>query len=395
MEMTPNRALLTPPKNDIERECRKFTFFLAYLFDTLYSSISSIYPSNIRDDEIFTKLPIKTSDYNNLTPSQSIAEYNQHIDDEHFFTEHEADGFHFVIKSTVLLARVNGFKHVSQRDVIRQGVQSANQLQSFAELDSLIMTYRASVPDSWGDSVQIIDGGLDIGIYLAHLVGIKAMMSLHSGFIHDQFSKKRLMSCARIIMSTIYRLLGTSWDLCKLPSYVISIYNDASDILIAAHLQSTKSRDYVSAESIKLELSTIAEVYRRMSERIPVALTALRKLHNKFEQNSIPVKICEEEMEQLRMAQPVFNSQATQATSQFDHTDFNDALIEQLAFEANTTSTNTDSVFNQEYQMQYQLPNFGIAPGTAFTARDEFRWMNMDESGDPFNSSSHAIDGLF
>ncbi|TIA75154.1 hypothetical protein E3P91_00635 [Wallemia ichthyophaga] len=404
MEMTPNRALLAPPRNDIERECRKFTFFLAYIFDTLYSSISSTYSSNIADDEILTKLPIKTSDYDNLSPSQSIPEYNQHIDDQDFFTEHEADGFHFVIKSSVLLARVNRFKHVCERDVLKQGLQSANQLGSFSELDRLILRYRTSVPDSWVDSVQIVDGGLDIGIYLAHLVGIKAMMSLHSGFIHDSFSRKRLMTCARIIMSTIYRLLGTSWDLCKLPSYVVSIYNDASDILIAAYLHAAKTRDNDAAQLVMSELATIAEVYRRMSERIPVALSALSKLHNKLDMNGIEKGMggmggvgSVSTAATTTSASHTVSSSASQPTSQFDHTHFNDALLEQLAFETIAPSPNAYSAFNHEYIAQNHFHDFGIAPGTAFTAKDEWRWMNMEgdiRDGDPFSSSFHSIDGF-
>ncbi|TIC19618.1 hypothetical protein E3Q13_01032 [Wallemia mellicola] len=375
-DMTPNRLLLRQPRNDIERECRKFLFFLAYVFDTLYSDISGIYPPNINDDEVFSKLPIKTSDYNNLLPTSTIPEYNQYIDSENFFTQHEADGFHFVIKSSVLLARVNRFKHVCQRNVVKNGLQSANQLSTFMELDNLIMKYRASVPDSWGDSVQIVDGGLDVGIYLAHLVGVKAMMSLHSGFIHDQFSMNRLLSCARIILSTIYRLLGTSWDMSKLPSYVVSIYNHASDVLIAAYLQAIKSGDVVSADSITLELSTIVEVYRRMSTRIPVALTALNKLIKKFTQNSVPVKISD----QLKMNQPIVQ-QPSDFSSQLDFEDLNDPLFEQLVFEANATTINPDYAFQQQQQGQQQV---NIAPGTAFTARDELRWMNFD-SDDQFS----------
>ena len=414
LEMMPNRTLLSPPKDDIEREGRKFTFFLAFVFDTLYSSISGVYPSNISDDDIFTKLPIMTADFDALSPLQSIPEYHQHIDDRGFFTEHEADGFHFMIKSSVLLSRVNKFKHKSQRDVIAQGKQSANQLASFFELDSLIMTYRTSVPDSWVESVQIRDGGLDIGIYMAHMVGIKAMMSLHSGFIGEQFSRNRLLTCARSIMSTIYRLLGTSWDICKLPSYVVSIYKDASEILIAAYLQANKAREVDQAESIKMELVTIAEVYRRMSVRIPVALTALRKLHTKLAQDNIPVSISEEEMAQLGglMKQGVGISEhvsiaqnSTHANtnlnniSQFENTDFNDALLEQLAFEATLDSTANTNIaaetttpftpltpLTHEYQSQNQVPNFGIAPGTAFTARDEFRWMTMEDGGDLCNA---------
>ena len=172
------KVFLKPPTCDLEREQRRRLFWFAYVQDQIYSMRSGVL-NNVHEDDIFVELPCTSQEYYTADIYTSIPRNNQHVYDQDFFTNHpKADGFIFMIKSSILLAKVARWRHRSAFEAKRANVQSASSLPSFKELDSLIMDYKASIPIEWSDSVQIVEGGLNVEILLAHYIGARAMTML-------------------------------------------------------------------------------------------------------------------------------------------------------------------------------------------------------------------------
>ncbi|TIC73088.1 hypothetical protein E3Q00_03301 [Wallemia mellicola] len=353
--------LLVASQSDLEREQRKRCLFLGFLFDTMYASISNIFPSNLSSRNIYLRLPVSTEVFNQAMHDTIIPDLEPFNCSTDFLSNHYSnDNFHCLIKATILLDKVNVFLHESIGELLESSLSSSNQLPSFKKLDQALVDHKAGLPDYWDRSKN----SLDILMYFAHMVVHEGIMKLHNGYFREPISRKRLMGSARAIISPFYILLNHSFDFSRLPTFVIKIYIDAFDILIAAYNNSDES---VQATIVK-ELGIIMEVIERISEKIPHGMEALKILNQSFKRNGIPLGTHSEQGDEI--SPDAFNT-IIQQINNFDVT----AQFGEGVLDMTTPST------------------FDIPAEMSFSTSDEFKWMNLDDNLNDDLFSTAFIDG--
>ncbi|TIA94977.1 hypothetical protein E3P94_03940 [Wallemia ichthyophaga] len=352
VSLTKSRSQLLPLKNSFDREQRKRILYTFWVFDVIYANKSGSYPSNLSSHQILLKLPTPTDRFIHATSDDYIPDDEPYLNAPNLLENHDSDdGFHWVIKATALLDKVNEFRHQSILDVISNpSLKSANQLPSFSVLDMAIMRFRSRLPDCWKN---LNEGKLNVDVYLAHMLSLNALITLHNGYMREQHSKKRLMGCVRAALSTAYSLLNSSFDLARLPSYAIAMYSDSAEILIAAFVSSC---DEVAKEAIKLELATFGDLFRCMQDRCPNALFALSRLNESLYNNGI---------QPFPPTHPTEIDPILQEISNFDVAAPVPLEIDQIGVDGDVgTSTGMNS---------------DILPEPSFTVSDEYGLMNFDD----------------
>ena len=73
----------------------------------------------------------------------------------------------------------------------------------------------------------------------------------------SRHSQACVLYCARMIMSSIYRLLATTWDLNRLSSFVIPFWDFVAGVLKGEYLKYIRTQDFTNAKSIRDELNTL------------------------------------------------------------------------------------------------------------------------------------------
>lgn len=356
--LTSTRSQILPLKNDFDREQRKRILFVFWVFDVLFANKTGSFPSNLSSHQILLKLPTPTNHFIQASRDEHIPDTEPYLNSPNLFETHDSnDGFHCVIKATVLLDKVNQFRHNSIQDVINLNLSSAKHLASFNELDVALMHFRSHLPDFWEDLNKSL---LNVDVYFAHVLSLEAVITLHNGYMREPHSKKRLMGCVRAAMSTLYSLLNSSYELTWLPTYAIELYSDSAEILIAAFNQ---TYDEVAKKAIRLELSTFGEALRGMQNRSPSALFALRGLNESLYENGI---------QSMPPTHSPVSEPILQKISSFD-----------VAAPIPVETDQVGGVAGGDSGV-----NFDITPGMSFTVSDEYRWMNLD---DVFDDSTFDV----
>ncbi|TIA85896.1 hypothetical protein E3P99_03870 [Wallemia hederae] len=359
------RTQLVPLKNDFDREQRKRLMFSFWVFDVLYTNWSGSFPSNLSSQHILLRLPTPTNSFVHASRDDDLPETEPYLNSLGFLENHSSnDGFHLIIKSTMLLDKVNDFNHQSKQDAINLNLTSSKQLPAFNELDTALLRFRSRLPDVWEDYDEGSKSKLNVDIYFAHILSLKAFVSLHNGYMRESSSKKRLMGCVRAALSTLYSLLNSSYELSWLPSYAIAFYGDSVEILIAAFNQ---TYDQAAKEAIKLELATFGELFRRMKKSCPSALFGERRLHELLFENGINSTPPGEPSVMEPLLQEISSYDvAAPMPSGFDnvifgdHNGVNDATEQFATFDASSSGLD-------------------IPPGMSFTASDEYKFMSMED----------------
>lgn len=357
--INPRSRILVSCQSDLEREQRKRSLFLAFLFDTLYASITNTFPSNLNFRNIYIRLPIATEAFNQATHDISIPDFEPFSYSSGLLSNHASnDNFHCLIKSTIFLDKVNIFLHESIGELLESSLSSSNQLPSFNELDKALVVHKASLPDYWDGNRS----SLDILMYCAHMVAHKGIMGLHNGYFREPISRKRLIGSVRAVISPLYTLFNISFDFSRLPSFMINIYMDAFYILIAAH----KSSDESTKAPIVEELGIIMKTIERISEKFPHGVVALNNINQSLRENKISLGTCSETIDER--SPTAFNTSMQQISS-FDIT------------------TQFGGVFDTISPSTFEIPQ-----ETSFSTSDEFSWMNLDVINDDLFSTT-IIDG--
>ncbi|TIB72361.1 hypothetical protein E3Q23_03422 [Wallemia mellicola] len=356
----PKSRLIASSQSDLEREQRKRCLFLGFLFDTIYASTTSMFPSNLNSRNIYIRLPVSTQMFNQASHDSIIPELEPFTYSSDFLSNHSSDdNFHCLIKAAILLDKVNEFLHGSIGELVESSLSSSNQLPSFNKLDKVISEHKAQLPDYWDRNKN-----LDILMYFAHMIVHDGTMKLHNGYFREPTSRKRLMGTVRAIISPLYILLNLSFDFTRLPTFVISIYIDAFDILIIAH----KNSDESAQAKIVKELGTIMEVIERISEKIPHGVEALKNLNQSLKKNGIPLGTHPEQVDESSLT--VFNT-IMQQVNNYDVTpQFGEGVLD-------ITATSP----------------LEIPPGMSFPTNDEFKWMNTDDNFNDAFLDTAFIDG--
>ncbi|TIC09185.1 hypothetical protein E3Q14_03534 [Wallemia mellicola] len=342
----PGSRLTISCESDLEREQRKRSLFLGFLFDTLYASITNILPSNLNSRNIYLRLPVATETFSQATYDTIIPDSEPFSCSPDLLSNHcSKDNFHCLIKSTILLDKVNVFLHESIGELLESSVSSSSQLPSFNKLDKAMIDHKARLPDYWDDNKE----SLDILMYFAHMVVHEGIMKLHNGYFREPTSRKRLIGTARDIVSPFYTLLNLSFDFSRLPSFVMNIYSNAFDVLIAARKYSEGSAQALIVEELGITMAVI----ERISEKIPHGTEALKSLSQCLKKHDIPLST------HSKLVGETSSSAFNTIMQQIDNLD--------------VTAQLGEGVLDM-------TPTFDITPEMPFSTSDEYRWMDLDDS---------------
>jgi len=178
-------AYLAPPKDALELELRRRTWWMAVLFDRIVSVGGWVHGIDERD--IGTELPLRGQDFEN---NQAVPDNPQNLFTPDVFTTHPeeyTDSFLLLIKAMMLFGKVTDF---GVRTNLRASgpmprIQNPFLIPGFEELDRLVCTeFIASLPPRFRNGLSEVEsmyggGGLDTDLYLVHLVPHAAAITLH------------------------------------------------------------------------------------------------------------------------------------------------------------------------------------------------------------------------
>ena len=113
--------------------------------------------------------------------------------------------------------------------------------------------FRSTIPT---DIVTFTENGFDTENYLAHLIALKANMELHFNYMNEPTSRKNCFNWARVVISSIYRLMGTSFDFGRLSSFTLLAWDITAEILKIDYLKAIKNNN-PNHQYIRSELETL------------------------------------------------------------------------------------------------------------------------------------------
>ncbi|KAI0286941.1 hypothetical protein BGY98DRAFT_942832 [Russula aff. rugulosa BPL654] len=223
-------AYLAPPKDVLDLELRRRTWWMAVLFDRIVSVGGWVHGIDERD--IGTELPLRTQDFET---NQAIVDNPQSLFTPDVFTIHPeeyTDSFLLLIKAMMVFGKVTDF---SVRTNLRASaplsrVQNPFATPGFEELDRLVSSeFIASLPPRFKNGLSELEsmyggGGLDTDLYLVHLIPHAATITLHNPYIdildRQSVSTLRCVEASRAILAQHYTLASSSFDITRLHPFV-------------------------------------------------------------------------------------------------------------------------------------------------------------------------------
>ncbi|KAH8102434.1 hypothetical protein BXZ70DRAFT_928561 [Cristinia sonorae] len=218
-------AFLPPPKDFLDLESRRRTWWMTIMFDRIVSVGGWLH--SVDEKDIGTELPVRCSDFDSCS---NIARNPQDLATTDLFTRHPAmytDSYILFLKAVILFGRVTDHNTRSHLRTPNMAVKSQNPflIPGFQDLDNLVShEFLDSLPSSMKHLGVKDDGSLDTDLYMVHIVPHAATITLHNPFLdfHDSnnISITRCVNATRSILSAYYRLSETSLDISRLHPFV-------------------------------------------------------------------------------------------------------------------------------------------------------------------------------
>ncbi|KAI9445291.1 hypothetical protein H4582DRAFT_2108984 [Lactarius indigo] len=215
-------AYLAPPKDPLDLELRRRTWWMAVLFDRIVSVGGWVHGIDERD--IGTELPLRSLDFET---NQVMPDNPQSLFTADVFTNHPemyTDSFLLLIKAMMLFGKVTDFGVRTHLRALAppSRVQNPFIIPGFEDLDRLVcMEFVSSLPPRFRNGFSDLEsmyggGGLDTDLYLVHLVPHAATITLHNPYV--DFSDPQ--SASRAILAQHYILASSSFDITRLHPFV-------------------------------------------------------------------------------------------------------------------------------------------------------------------------------
>ncbi|KAI0321367.1 hypothetical protein OF83DRAFT_1100013 [Amylostereum chailletii] len=217
-------AYLAPPKDAMELELRRRTWWMTFFFDRIVSVGGWVHALDERD--IGTELPLRGIDFE---ANHEVRDNPQYLYTPNLFTEHPlqyTDSFLLLLKAMMLFGKVTDF---GVRANLRAPTFGRNpfRLPGFEDLDRLVcVDFLESLPPMYKHSFNETEsiyggGGLDTDLYMVHLVPHAAAITLHNPYLDlkndpQGLSTTRCIEASRAILSQHYTLTATSFDISRL-----------------------------------------------------------------------------------------------------------------------------------------------------------------------------------
>ncbi|THH28070.1 hypothetical protein EUX98_g6113 [Antrodiella citrinella] len=218
-------AYLAPPKDFVDLECRRRTWWMTIMFDRIVSVGGWLH--GVDEKDIGTELPLCGTDFDS---SSNVPGNPQDLATPELFIRHPAgytDSFILFLKSVMLFGRVtdhNTRSNLRAPNLPTKG-QNPFQIPGFQELDNLVSEeFLESIPTSFKHLGVNDDGSLDTDLYMVHIVPHAATITLHNHFLNfnesNNLSTARCVNATRAILTAYYRLSETSLDISRLHPFV-------------------------------------------------------------------------------------------------------------------------------------------------------------------------------
>ncbi|KAH9082174.1 hypothetical protein EDB83DRAFT_2503296 [Lactarius deliciosus] len=223
-------AYLAPPKDPLDLELRRRTWWMAVLFDRIVSVGGWVHGIDERD--IGTEFPLRSLDFET---NQVMPDNPQSLFTADVFTNHPdmyTDSFLLLIKAMMLFGKVTDFGVRTHLRALAppSRVQNPFIIPGFEDLDRLVsMEFVSSLPPRFRNGFSDLEsmyggGGLDTDLYLVHLVPHAATITLHNPYVDfsdpQGVSTSRCLEASRAILAQHNILASSSFDITRLHPFV-------------------------------------------------------------------------------------------------------------------------------------------------------------------------------
>ncbi|KAF9499743.1 hypothetical protein BDN71DRAFT_1441313 [Pleurotus eryngii] len=222
-------AYLAPPKDFLDLESRRRTWWMTIVFDRIASVGGWIHAVDERD--LGTELPLRNIDFESEV---AVPSNPQDLSTPDIFTRHPpqyTDSFILLIKAIMLFGRVTDYN--VRGNLRAPTAPSKNQnpfyLEGFESLDKLVATdFLDSLPHIFKTNNGVTDApegsSLDTDLYMVHIIPHAATITLHNPYLDftdpNNVSSSRCVNSARCILAAYYMLSATSLDITRLHPFV-------------------------------------------------------------------------------------------------------------------------------------------------------------------------------
>ncbi|KAJ7070957.1 hypothetical protein C8F01DRAFT_1108482 [Mycena amicta] len=223
-------AYLAPPRDFLDLESRRRTWWMTIVFDRIVSVGGWIHAVDERD--LGTELPLRNHDFESEI---AVPSNPQDIATPDVFLRHPpqyTDPHILLIKAVMLFGRVTDYN--VRGNLRAPTAPSKNQnpffLDGFKELDQLVCTdFLESLPQIFKNNSGVTDApdgcALDTDLYMVHIIPHAATITLHNPYLDftdpQCTSTSRCVNSARSILAAYYMLSATSLDITRLHPFVV------------------------------------------------------------------------------------------------------------------------------------------------------------------------------
>ncbi|ORY28962.1 hypothetical protein BCR39DRAFT_495759 [Naematelia encephala] len=249
------------------------TWWMAYLMERS-ASVWTTWPSSMADDEITCELPVLQSTYDqgygDLIGVQSI-----HTPD--LYSDHpprHIDSFTFFIKAVKLFADTQRFFRFYQRQ--NHSIHRYLDQPGLRLLISQVNSFRLSLPAHMRKPTQeLAVGQLDrdmlAAVLFAHATSVALGEPLVTKATWQHDIARMSLGAIRAILSLLYDITATSYDLTLLPASCSYVFLHASKGLMRFVDAANQVGDAVSASVFRSEIGVFNRmVLRQYGERFPL-----------------------------------------------------------------------------------------------------------------------------
>ncbi|KAG8681378.1 hypothetical protein FRC08_015673, partial [Ceratobasidium sp. 394] len=280
-------SLLFRPANCVEREQRVNLFWIAYSNDR-FQTAPGVWAMGIDDEDVHQVLPYDVSYYE---AGQDIEEPRQTIRTPDVLLNHPptTDSFTLYVKAAILLSKVKTLNLRVRHQ--HPDVDDIRELPQFQLLEQQVASFRKSFPSQYGEPVVQSNKGLDIHLYVAHLIPSFAMILLHEKLADVRspncLSTQKAVSAARETLSLVYVVCSTSYDVTRLLPICALCWYEAASFLIRTLKPLLAAGCYAEAAIADSEIKAIQLAFSQMAQRIPLALRFMKMLDDEIKDGDV------------------------------------------------------------------------------------------------------------
>ncbi|WVN89104.1 uncharacterized protein L203_104320 [Cryptococcus depauperatus CBS 7841] len=267
--------LLPPAQNDLERESRLVTLWMAFINDAGFT-ISSTWTPSMPLGDIKRNLPTTLEEWEK---TGTMLVNPQDPDSENLFTDHPVhDFFVLAVKTSLLLSEVACFLRTwRQRKIQPKDETTGPSTQAFKDIVRHIEGFMTTVPSVLKNVLKSIDtsnhSGFDVNLLAIHIFPNLAMAILHQDFIKWEQSDPSMMAVLKACEAVLglLHLIPSNLDVTVIftPLMTFSLYNIGRIMADFVRYASTTGQ-HNSAICYRADLATVQNLLDRYGQRHPL-----------------------------------------------------------------------------------------------------------------------------